>query len=212
MRLLILLILIPATFSLFGQNGYIITAQKDTTIFGYIKRYTSISDGHRGLELWKDKRDKNPFRIPLNNIFEYAINKDTFRILHDNEAYENGDIYLELIDAKLLSRGKVNLFIIDDIKNQSRQSALRDDKNYPYSPLDGHTRVMRDQLQGHYTYIYILQDNETGYTKTLPSNKEKLNKVLHGFFSENYLKKYNEYKGEITYKSVQLLVTLYNSK
>jgi hypothetical protein len=87
-------------------------------MFGFIKRLTP------GLELWRSKKDKNPLKILLNNVQEYAINKDTFRILRNFKLYEDRDDYFDFIETKVISKGKVNLFIVDNYRNKIRQMML----------------------------------------------------------------------------------------
>ena len=59
---------------LFAQNGYV-RLGNDSTIIGYLKYYTSIKDGHPGIEVWRTKKDKEPIRIPKWQIDEYAIKR-----------------------------------------------------------------------------------------------------------------------------------------
>jgi hypothetical protein len=118
MKIFIVLIITFVSFRVSGQNGYVKLIDSDSTMFGFIKRLTP------GLELWRSKKDKNPLKILLNNVQEYAINKDTFRILRNFKLYEDRDDYFDFIETKVISKGKVNLFIVDNYRNKIRQMML----------------------------------------------------------------------------------------
>jgi len=121
MKIALLIILTLSTFELFGQNGYV-KLRNDSTHLGYLRYYVSIKDGHQGIELWRTKRDKEPLKIPKQTIDEYAIKKDTFKVLHRFKPFHDTQTYFELVDAKLKSRGKINLYIIENYQNTNRVS------------------------------------------------------------------------------------------
>jgi hypothetical protein len=202
MRILFLTILTVSTLKSFGQNGYI-KLDNDSTIVGYLRYYVSFMDGHQGIELWRTKKDKEPLKIPKQTINEYAIKKDTFKVLHQFKPFQDTQTYFELVDAKLKSRGKVNLYIIENYNNTNRVSTYTGGGLIP---------AIIDESLGNYTYMYILEDKTTGFLKALPSKKEKLKESLMDFFPEKYVVKYDQVKGEINYKSIPDLVKLYNSK
>jgi hypothetical protein len=209
MKIFIVLIITFVSFNVSGQNGYVRLVDSDSIMFGFIRKYTPATGKYIGLELWRTKRDKSPLKILLNNVQEYAIKKDTFRILRNFKLYEDRDDYFDLIETKVISKGKVNLYIVDNYRNQTRQMMLAQ----PTLPNDPYTtaRVIIDQSRGNLPYVYILE-NQSGFVKTLPTNKEKLRTALMDFFSERYLQKYGELKQEIKYKTIPALVKLYNSK
>lgn len=209
MKALIVLLITFFSFSVSGQNGYVKLIDSDSILVGFIRKFTPGTEKYLGLELWRNKKDKNPLKIPLSNVKEYAIKKDTFRILRNFKLYEDRNDYFDLIEAKIISNGEVNLFIVDNYRNQARQFML----SQPAFPNDPQTmtRFMIDQSRGNLPYVYILE-NQSGFIKTLPTNKEKLKTALLDFFSERYLQKYEELKEEIEYKTIPALVKLYNSK
>ncbi|WP_276374931.1 hypothetical protein [Chryseolinea sp. H1M3-3] len=202
MKLIFSIILILPTFALIGQNGYI-KLQNDSTLTGYLRYYTSIKDGHQGIEFWRTKKDKEPLKISKQRINEYAIKKDTFKVLHQFTPFPDNETFFEIVDAKLKSSGKINLYIIDNYQNVNRVSTYTGGGIIP---------AIVDESLGNYTYIYILEDKETGFLKALPSKREKLLESLADFFPEKYIKKYDEVKGKVNYRSVPALVKLYNSK
>ena len=81
MRSVILIALTLLVHSTWGQNGYV-KLNNDSTLVGYLKYYHSIQDGSLGIEFWQTKKDKNPRKISRQVIDEYAIKKDTFKVLH----------------------------------------------------------------------------------------------------------------------------------
>ena len=202
MRILFLTILTVSTLKSYGQNGYV-KFDNDSILVGYLRYYVSIMDGHQGIELWRTKKDKEPLKIPKRSVNEYSIKKDTFKVLHQFKPFHDTQTYFELVDAKLKSSGKVNLYIIENYQNTNRISTYT---------VGGLIPAIIDESLGNYTYIYILEDKETGLLKALPSKKEKLKESLIIFFPEKYILKYDQVKGKINYKSIPDLVKLYNSK
>ena len=190
------------TCSLFGQNGYIKIGD-DSTLVGYLRYYVSSKDGHQGIELWRTKKDKAPLKIPKRLITEYAIKRDTFRILHQFKPFHDTQTYFELLEAKLQTRGKVNLYIIENYQNANRVSTYTGGGIIP---------AIIDESLGNYSYFYILEDSKTGFLKAIPSKNKNLKEALMDFFPEKYITKYDEVKGELKYRSVPDLVKLYNSK
>lgn len=197
--------LVLLTFSMFGlsaQNGYV-RLNSDSTLVGYLRYYISSKDGHQGIELWRTKTDDEPLKIPRWKIDEYAIKNDTFKVLRQFRPFQETETYFEMVDAKLKSRGKVNLYMIENYQNANRVSTYT---------IGGLIPALIDESLGNHSFMYILEDTETGFVKALPSKKERLNEVLMEFFPERYITRYGEVKGEIKYKSVPDLVGLYNSK
>ena len=200
MRTAFIIILISSTIQLWGQNGYV-RLENESIVTGYLRYYTPINDVNRGIEVWRTKKDKNPLKISRHTVSEYAIEKDTFKVLHRFRPFEKGSTYFELVDAKLKKSGKVNLYFIDNSQNSV--------STYTGGGL---LPALIDESIGNQPYIYVLEDKATGFYKALPSKKDKLKEALIEFFPERYVVRYGEVKGEIKYKSIPALVELYNSK
>lgn len=200
MKTIFSLILSAFAFHASAQNGYL-KLTNDSTFTGYLKYYASVSDGRPGIEFWRTKNDKSPRRIPKQQISEYAIRKDTFKVLHKFKPFHDGDTYFEIADAKLKSSGKINLYIVDN--SQNRVSTYTGGGLIP---------AIIDESSGNHPFLYLLEDNRSGYIGALSSKKDKLREALRDFFPDAYLTKYAEVKGEIKYKSVPDLVKLYNSR
>jgi hypothetical protein len=201
MRMLFFMLSLLST-NLYAQNGYIKWGD-DSMRVGYLRTYVALKNGQQGIELWRTKKDKLPLKIPKAKISEYAIKKDTFKVLHQYKPFPNRSIYFELVDAKLKVSGKVNLYIIENFHNANRVS------NYT---VGGLIPAIIDEGMGNFTFLYILEDRKTGFIKAMSSRKEELMESLLDFFPENYIIKYGSVKGEIKYRSLPEVVKLYNSK
>lgn len=201
MRWFLLTILPLVGFNLFGQNGYV-KVSSDSTIVGFIKRYTSHMDGSRGLEVWRTKKDPQPVRIKMSTIYEYAIKKDTFRILYDFSPFTSENIYFESVEARVVSTGKITLLKIEGYHNPNSIS------NYTGGGL---VPALIDMGLENYSHMYILEEPENDYMRALPGKQQKLLEVLKDFFPERYLTRYKEEKGTIKYSEIPALVKLYNS-
>jgi hypothetical protein len=197
MKNVIILLLIVLTTQVWGQSGYV-KMDNDSTLVGFLRYYVSAKDGHQGFELWRTKKDKNPLKIPKHAITEYAIKKDTFKVLHQFKPFDDAELYFETIDARRESSGKVNLYTIEYYQNAN-----------VIMPYTGGVRTYSNPWV--YTFIYILEDRE-GFVKALPAKREMLKEALMNFFPEKYVLKYEEVNGAIQYKSIPELVKLYNSK
>ena len=187
------------TTQLWGQKGYI-KLDNDSIFSGFLRYYKSYKDGHEGYELWKTKTDKNPRRIPIQHIKEYAIKEDTFKILHQFKPFPKDRLYFEMVDAKIESRGKVNLYSIDNYRRIYMASS---------SPPG---QFPSDNIQYMKETIYILEDSKNGFLTAIPNAKEELETKLADYLPEKYLRKYTEVNGKIKYKTIPELVKLYNSK
>jgi hypothetical protein len=91
-----------------GQHGYVITSD-GAKMEGYLKRYKSTVTHEIGIECWKDKKDKNPVRIPLSDIYEFSINQKVKRVLKEFKPFADSRLYIELSEAELISNGKFDL-------------------------------------------------------------------------------------------------------
>lgn len=100
----LLLIITHAT----GQIGYVILNDGEK-LQGYLKPYKSPANFETGIECRKDKKDKSPIRISLSKIYEYSINNKTKRVLQDFKPFADRNIYFGLIEADLVSKGKIDL-------------------------------------------------------------------------------------------------------
>lgn len=201
MRWFLLVILALLGFNLFGQNGYV-KVSSDSTMIGFIKRYTSHMDGSKGLEVWRTKKDPQPIRVKMSSIYEYAIKKDTFRILYDFSPFASENIYFESVEARVLSTGKLVLLKIEGYRNPNAIS------NYTGGGL---IPGLIDLGLENYSHMYILEEPGNDYRRALPGKQQKLLEVLKDFFPERYLTRYKEEKGTIKYSEIPALVKLYNS-
>jgi hypothetical protein len=177
--------------------------KNDSILIGYLRYYVSIKDGHQGIEFWRTKKDKHPQKIPKRTIDEYAIKKDTFKVLHQFKPFHDAQTYFEIVDAELTISGRVNLYLI---------KKYQDSYSVNFYNSGGVGPPILHVNPGNYTYIYILEDKESGFLKALPSNRVELKETLRNFFPEKYIAKYEEVKSKIDYKSIPNLVKLYNSK
>ncbi|MEM6526446.1 MAG: hypothetical protein AAF693_21820 [Bacteroidota bacterium] len=95
--------------STFAQNGYIIT-KEGSLIKGFIRYQRNFHDGHLEVEVWKSKKDKNPIKYPTKRLKEYAIKKDTFKIITNYYPFKEEATFIPYIELKVESRGKLNLY------------------------------------------------------------------------------------------------------
>jgi hypothetical protein len=202
-RFLLLLMLTACSLVATAQNGYV-KLGNDSLIVGYVRLV--FLNGQLAMEVWRTKYDKSPRRIPKSAIAEYAIKKDTFQVLHNFTVFPelkhpvSFENYYDVLNAKTLSRGKVNLL---GIVLQKRNT------NYHAGIAGAAVNI----YVGSYSLpTYLLEDPSTGYVKALSRNNEKFHQTLLEFFPEKYITRYEEVNGPLKYKMIPAVVKLYNKK
>ncbi len=182
---------------LFGQRGYI-KLKNDSILIGFLRLQTSFMDGHPEIELWKSKNDKNPKVYKKVLLKEYAIKKDTFRILQDFKPFEDKETSFYIIDAKLIIGGKVELL------------QVKYTKAAPLVPIGAigsvsFTLFLREIPNP----FYVLNDPSTNYMAGVRSGKT-FSSTLSEFFEDNFLHHYSGRFGKIHIKDLKKLVQYYN--
>lgn len=94
-----------------AQNGYI-RLTNDSVLTGYIKHVLSIKDNEHVLEFWRTKNDKSPRRFMRSDVLDYAIKKDTFRILKNFKPFDSEELFIHNLDAKVIESGRMELLRI----------------------------------------------------------------------------------------------------
>lgn len=192
MKVLLTIILIALTGICKAQNGYIIT-RNDERIIGYLKYQRNYLDGHPEIELWKTKRDENPKKYAMVNIQEYGIKKDTFKIVTEFYPFKEEATYIPYIELKLLNRGKVNLYVTNELNGRTWSA-----------PGAGGSMVSYQSREK----TYILEDQ---YGEIIAIDREKMTEDL------SYFLDYNKYARKLTserfkYKQIPELIELYNKE
>lgn len=201
MRAVATLIILSTALQLTAQNGYVILNESDEVIVGYLKYFHAVADGQQGIEVWKTKKDKDPLRVPMNRIFEYAIRKDTFRILQNFKPFPESSTYFAVAEAEIVVRGKINLLLIRNYQNPSRVSTYTGGGLIP---------AIIDESMGNYSYMYLLEDG-TGYIRAVSPKDKQLGDALLDFFPKEFLDKSAPPSGAFKYKDLLQLVKGYDS-
>jgi len=182
--------------SALAQNGYI-KFKNNQIATGFIKVHYAATAHEHQVELSLSSNDPNPKRYHKKDILEYAIHKDTFRILKEFYPYEVEQIYYEVIDAKVIHSGKISLL---EIHNS-------------FTTLDkGLFEALHDQNPSQVPYFYVLQDIESGYVRGVPSKKGKFREVLKEFYSDEILAAYEKEHGAIHFKDLEKFVVFGNQR
>lgn len=202
MKVFLIIFLTALSIPCQAQFGYVKLFGKSARE-GFLRSYKSLDDGQPGIELWLTKQDKNRVKYPLANIEEYAIKKDTFKILHQFSPFEESKTYFEVAEARRKVSGKINLYIIDNYANANRVSTYTGGGLIPF---------IIDESMGNHTFMYILEERETGHLKALPAKKEELLTVLAEFLPEEHIASFKESNGNIRYRAIPDIVTAYNLK
>lgn len=189
-------------FEIFAQYGYV-KVEKDSVIKGFIKPFREVINADEGLEIWKTKKDRSPSKILKRHIQEYAIGKDTIKVVHDYTPFSDEDFYFDNVDARYVRRGKLNLLIIKNFKQF---------KAVPIHTPSAMLLLIIPKKIGEISYIYILEDKKSRQFRAMPFNQKDLREALLDFFSERFLQLYEQKIEGIKYKSLPKLIEFYNSK
>jgi hypothetical protein len=200
MKTLVTLMILSISFKVIAQNGYVILNESDAVIVGYLKYFHAIRDGEQGIEVWETKKDRVPLQLRMSQIFEYAMKKDTFRVLQNFKPFPKSSIYFGIVEAEILARGKVNLLLIRNYQNPSRVSTYTGGGLIP---------AIIDESMGNYSYMYLLEDR-SGYLRAVSPKDKELKEVLSDFFPDGYLNRYASPQA-IRYKDLPDLVKAYNT-
>ena len=195
--------------SLKAQNGYI-RLSTDSLLTGYIKTVYDFNDNQHVLEFWRTKNDKDPARFFKSEIEEYAINKDTFRILRNFQPFPSGDFFLHDIDAEVLQSGRIELLKV--------RNPYYKDKSLPLPiPVDGgviitvSARLFEEPIENVPT-IFILRTPRNNFMRGVPSVDEAFREVIHEFFSPLAIESFEKENGKLTFRKLEKLVAYYNIK
>lgn len=182
-----------------AQYGYIIT-EDGSVKNGFIKYQRNFHAGHLEIELWKTKNDKAPKRYPLAGLKEYAIKKDTFRVVREFRPFEEVEHSIELIELKIINRGHLNLY---ETKEQLEKKSwiLSRDYDLEYE-FDGSYKVVNRQA----AKTYIIDDHKGNFFAVDPDNFED---DLSEFLNFEKLSKEVTTK-KFKYKHIPELIELYN--
>jgi hypothetical protein len=214
MRLtLCLVVLTCLATTVAAQQGYVVN-EADSTFAGYVRFYRSSVDGEQGIEVWKTKRDKHPRKFAMEAITEYAIKNDTFKVFHQYRPFPDKELFFEVMEAKILMRGKVNLY---EIKYYQKNVGVYVTVGMLGGAVGGAVGgALGGGVGRHSTpvHAYVLEHKKTGFLEAIQPREKELEEPLKNFFPEAYVTKYAEVKGDgkIKYDAIPEMVKLYNSK
>jgi len=199
LKIIYTLYLVVLASPLFGQNGYV-KFENDSIKVGYLRNIILPGSNDRAIELWETKKDKSPLKLKKKNLTEYAINRDTFKILNYFRPFHDDNIDFEMVEAKVIARGKLELLIIDNYANT-------------VSSYTGGGLIpgLIDVSMGNVTFIYVLADVSNYFPQGIPARKLKFENALMDFFSIKFLNEYQRQNGKIKYKDLPDLVRAYNT-
>lgn len=182
-----------------AQNGYVIT-NTDSLIEGFLKYKRSFETKKFEIELWRTKKDKNPLHYSLTSIKEYAIKKDTFRVVQNFHPFPDEDLLIDVLELSLIVRGKLSLYSTLELKND-------------HYPIKIHTGSAPMAPSMHYydkekLITYIIED-DNGNIVALDRNG--FDTTLNRFLDyEKYARKVRSKK--FRYKDIPELIRFYNKE
>jgi hypothetical protein len=189
-------ILMP--FVLTAQEGYI-KFNNHTVIHGFLNRKVSDKNGEHIIEFLKSKHDPAPQHYRRADIYEYAINTDTFRVLKNFYPFEVEGFHFEHVDARVLKSGTVDLLGIDV-----------NHEKYVEHVKKGSLNHVMDHTLGNTPYLYVLHEESDQYVRAVPSKKDKFRETLFEVFTEDAVDAYEQTKGEIHFRHLTAFVEHYN--
>jgi hypothetical protein len=192
-------LLVVLSCELLAQTDYVIL-ENGSRISGHIKYITLPVNGQLQLELWRDKNDLMPLKIDRKNTLEYGIGKDKYKIFVNYYPFQNSQFYYELVEAKVLQTGPIDLLQI--VNNANRINM------YVGSVIKGRL----DSSIGNLSYLYLLDNHSTDYPMVITSRKKFFQQGLQFFFPEDIREEFIRENNDIRYSDLENLIKLYNSK
>jgi hypothetical protein len=185
---------------LYAQNGYVLTIDGGR-IEGFLKVQRSFETGELEIELWRNKKDKNPLVYDLYQLQEYGIKKDTFLILTNFYPFEDQPTHFDVLEAKILIRGKIDLLRIDHSYTTS------------YSTMMGGGLIPAaiDLIMENYDGpIMILNSDSKGLTRVANYKKKEFVNSVNEFFEDDFSLMKKIIAGEYKFKDLKKIVLEYN--
>jgi len=179
-----------------AQNGYVIT-NTDSLIEGFLKYKRSFETKKFEIELWRTKKDKNPLHYSLTSIKEYAIKKDTFRVVQNFHPFPDEDLLIDVLELSLIVRGKLSLYSTFELKNNYYLIRVHIGSGPTPPPIPQDQQI-----------IYIIED-DNGNVVAL--HRRDFETTLTRFLDyERYSRKVKTKK--FRYKDIPELIRLYNNE
>ena len=198
MRIMIIAAIAMLPCVTFAQEGYI-KFNNSTIVVGILNKKISPQTGEHVIEFLKSKHDPAPQHYRRNDIYEYAIKGDTFRVLKNFYPFEVEGFHFEHVDAKVLKSGSVDLLGIDVNHEKYVEHAKKGSLNH-----------VIDHTVGNSPYLYVLHEESDQYIKAVPSKKDKFREMMFEFFTEDAVDSYETEKGELHFRNLQTFVEHYN--
>lgn len=217
--ILICLFLFLINQSATAQGGYVKLYESGDVKAGFL-RFVRPPGQEMQLELWNGKNDKDPTRFFMDEISEYSMGKDTFRIIRNFQPFPGKDIFFEIAEAKIVvsgpiellkifnpyyrqpgvvgfSSGAVNVAVtIDKKTNQQTILALNERRN-------GYIRAVNEK-------VFAAPNPTTGF----PSERTKMiREVVEDFFPAAAIDEYEKTtKKKLTDKNLKKFMLDYKAK
>ncbi len=189
--------------SINAQNGYV-KLLSNLTINGFIKQNRSIETGELEIEVWLTKKDKTPKTYRLSDITEYAIKKDTFRILTNFYPFEDNDLHFDIVRAKIIQKGKVDLLILNPDITLTFSNAMG----------GGLIPALIDENLSNYNYngsIFILSCESKNLLGSVSHQKDEFVNTMKKYFNDDYNLMKKIIDREYKFKHLKTIVKKYNN-
>lgn len=191
---------------LFAQNGYLITENGEKKE-GYLRYQISSENGQHEIEYWETFKDKNPKHYTLTDLKEYAIRKDTFKILKGFYPFRESETGIEMIKVSVELRGKINVY-------SGSITSWQDGKviHYTYdgSEIGGAPKSLVGYGKYQNTEQYWILEDEKGMIAL--SRDKPISDLIFFLKDENFIQSRIAKSKKFKYKKVIDLIEEYNKQ
>lgn len=185
---------------IFAQNGYVIT-NENKLVKGYLRKQIDFDTQREEIEIYKSpKNTEADISYLMNDLKEYAIRNDTFRILRDLAI--NDWFVIDFIRVRVIATGKLNLFKSKHIANYSQSKH----KLWVSDGSPGNFKVPFGEVR---EYPYYIVEDQDKYL--LAVDREDFKIQLEELIENLDLKKTLKSK-KFKYKHIPDLIIEYNSR
>lgn len=146
-----------------------------------------------------------------SDVLDYAIKKDTFRILKNFKPFDSEELFIHNLDAKVIESGRMELLRIANPYYKSPPPVYPVGNGVGGGAISVSVRLFKQSPENIPT-IFILHTPRNNFMRGVPQAEEQFNEVVHDFFSDIAIESFERENGPLTFSNLKKMVAYYNMK
>lgn len=193
-----------------AQAGYVKYYDTDSVVIGFIRFVRPVNQEPQ-LEIWETKNSKKPIRVVMDDISEYSMGKDTFRIIRNFQPFTGKDIFFDIVEAKIVVSGRIELLEIQNpyYRNQQGFGYASGGVAVSVNPFFSKTNKQE---------IVALHEKRNGYIRMVTeqtdfANDKLMRDVVEDFFPASAIDAFEkEHNKKLTARNLKKFMLEYKAK